>query len=261
LKEGHHTPNRFGGKALRGAALLLLASSLVRGEAQETTNEQKLFALTNSARADAGLAPLRWDDSLAEAASAHAEWIVRNGQLSHQYAGEAGLAERAAQAGAHFQSVAENIAMGSSAGEIQKEWMKSAPHRANILDPKLNAVGFAVVERSGYLYAVGDFDRSVAALTLEQSEAAIERLLIASRLRIAGSHLDARQTCEMSHGTAGGSQPGFVMRWQNSDLSQLPPALNAAIASGQYRTAAVGACASANAESAFTTYRIAVLLY
>lgn len=223
--------------------------------------EQSLFAATNRARADQGLAPLRWDDALAAAAKTHAEWIVQNSQLSHQYPGEADLAARAAQTGAHFQSVAENIAMGASAGQIQKQWMNSPPHRANILDPQLNAVGFSVIERAGYLYAVADFDRSVAALTPEQAEAAVERLLVARSIRIAGSNLDARQTCEMTHGSAGGSHPLFVMRWQNSDLSALPPALEGKLKTGRYQSAAVGACASANAESAFTTYRIAVLLY
>jgi hypothetical protein len=223
--------------------------------------EQSLFAATNRARADQGLAPLRWDDALAAAARTHAGWIVQNSQLSHQYSGEPGLAARAAQAGAHFQSVAENIAMGADAGQIQKEWMKSPPHRANILDPNLNAVGFSVIERAGYLYAVADFANSVAALTPEQAEAAVEKLLSARNMKIAASNLDARQTCEMTHGTAGGSHPLFVMRWQNSDLSTLPQALEAELKTGRYQSAAVGACASANAESAFTTYRIAVLLY
>lgn len=223
--------------------------------------EQSLFAATNRARADEGLAPLQWDAALAAAAKTHAEWIVQNGQLSHQYAGEPGLAERTAQAGAHFQSVAENIAMGSSASQIQKEWMKSPPHRANILDPNLNGVGFGVIDRGGYLYAVADFDRGVAVMTPEQAEHAVENLLSARNIRIAGSNLDARQTCEMMHGTAGGSHPLFVMRWQNSDLSALPAALESELKTGRYQSAAVGACASANAESAFTTYRIAVLLY
>lgn len=226
----------------------------------ESAQEQTLFATTNRARVEQGLPPLRWDESLAAAARGHAAWIVQNGQLSHQYAGEADLASRAAQAGAHFQSVAENIAMGASLGQIQSEWMKSPPHRANILDPGLNAVGFGVLQRGGYLYAVADFDRSVAALTPEQAEAAIEKLLAARNIQVSSS-VDARQTCEMSHGAAGGSHPGFVMRWQNSDLSRLPPQLQSELDTGSYRTAAVGACASANAESGFTTYRIAVLLY
>jgi hypothetical protein len=229
--------------------------------APPSADEQKLFAATNQARADQGLSPLRWDDSLAQAARAHAQLIMRNSQLSHQYPGEPGLAVRAAQAGAHFQSVAENIAVGPSADAIQKQWMKSMPHRSNILDPQLNSIGFAVLERGGYLYAVADFARSVEGLTVEQAEQSVEKLISAQGVQVTGPRQDARQTCEMSHGTAGGSQPRFVMRWQGSDLSQLPPALRERLGSGQFKTAAVGACASANAEQGFTIYRVAVLLY
>jgi len=248
------------------AALLLGIVSIANAQSPPVSppvspNEQQLFAAANRARADQGLAPLRWDDALAAAAKTHAQWVVHNSQLSHQYPGEPGLAARAAQAGAHFQAVAENIAMGDTAGRIQTEWMNSPPHRANILDPNLNAAGFGVVQRAGYLYAVADLARGVAALTPEQAEAAVEKLLAARDMKLSAAHLDARQTCEMPHGAAGGSQPLFVMRWQNSDLSQLPPALETELKTGRYQSAAVGACPAANAESAFTAYRIAVLLY
>ena len=234
--------------------------------AQTLSPQQEfLFEETNQARAEQRLPPLQWDNALAQAAQAHAEWLAQKGQLSHQYPGEADLTARAAQAGAHFQTIAENIALGPDAKVIQNQWMKSPPHRANILDPDLNAVGFAVVERGGSLYAVADFERSTPNLTADQVEEAVARLLSAHKLQTAGlaSNLrqDARQTCEMSHGTAGGSSPMFVMRWQSSDLSQLPSALAERLASHQYQSAAVGACSSANAEQGFTTYRVAVLLY
>jgi hypothetical protein len=35
--------------------------------------------------------------------------------------------------------------------------MNSPPHRANILDPELDSLGVAVVERNGELFAVQDF--------------------------------------------------------------------------------------------------------
>ncbi len=220
-----------------------------------------LLELTNTARADQGLAPLKWDDALAQAAQKHAQLVLQNPQLSHQYPGEPELALRAAQAGAHFQSVAENIAMGYSVKSIEKQWMNSPPHRANLLDPRLNAVGFAVVKHGDTLYAVGDFAVSVPSLSLDQIEAAVTKLLAAKGLQPDPHREDARQTCEISHGLAGGSTPRFVQRWQSSDLTRLPPSLEEQLRSGQYKTAAVGACSSANAESGFTAYRIAVLLY
>jgi hypothetical protein len=217
--------------------------------------------MTNAARSEQGLAPLRWDEALAQAARAHAELLLQNRQLSHQFAGEPGLALRAAQAGAHFQTVAENVAEGPDIDTLQRGWMKSPPHRANILDPQLNSVGFGVAQAGGVLYAVADFSRAVPGLTYDQVEAAVARLLAAQGIQSDGPAADARETCEMSHGTAGGSSPRFVMRWQSADLSRLPGALEEQLRTKSYRSAAVGACSSANAESGFTTYRVAVLLY
>ncbi len=232
-----------------------------RASPAASASEQRLFLATNIARENQQLPLLKWDDSLAQAARAHAEWLVQNRQLSHQYQGEPDLASRVAQQGAHFQSVAENIAVGPSADSLQTQWMNSPPHRRNILDPNLNAIGFAVVQQGGSLYAVADFDRAVPSLTTGQAERSVEQLLTARGLETTGPRQDARQTCEMSHGSAGGSTPAFVMRWQSSDLSHLPPALEDQLRTGRYRVAAVGGCASANAELGFTTYRIAVLLY
>jgi uncharacterized protein YkwD len=253
-------------KHLRRFAWLLLAVSAATGLSQSTNagvspGEGGLFRMTNAVRSEQRLALLQWDDSLARAAQAHAELLAQNGRLAHEFPGEATLALRVAQAGVHFQTVAENIAEGPDIDAIQKGWMNSPPHRANILDARLNAVGFAVIQRGDLLYAVADFAHTVPSLSVDQVEAAIQKLLSAQGVPASGSRLDARETCEMSHGTAGGSSPRFVMRWQSSDLSGLPASLEEKLRTQDYHNAAVGACASANAESGFTTYRVAVLLY
>jgi hypothetical protein len=223
--------------------------------------EDRLLAMTNAARAEAGLTPLQWDDALAQAAAAHAGLVLQNQQLSHQFPGEAGLAQRAAQAGAHFQAIAENVAEGYSVESIQKEWMQSPPHRANILDPKLDAVGFAVVQKNGLFVAVADFAHIAPSLSLEQVEAAVAKSLLPLGIQPSASQLDARQTCEMNRGVAGGSSPRFVVRWQSSDPSRLPASLEDELHAHEYHVAAVGACAAPHAENGFTSYRIAVLLY
>lgn len=51
------------------------------------------------------------------------------------------------------------------------------------------------------------------------------------------------------------------MRWQNSDVTQLPTELAEVLANGSYRKASVGSCAAQNVNGDFTTYRVAVLLY
>jgi hypothetical protein len=61
--------------------------------------------------------------------------------------------------------------------------------------------------------------------------------------------------------SSNGAQPGFIMRWQGSDMSQLPQALAERLGSGRYQRAAVGSCPAAGQEGTFTAYRVAVLLY
>jgi hypothetical protein len=108
---------------------------------------------------------------------------------------------------------------------------------------------------------VADFSRAAIVLSFDQVESMIGKLLAARGIQTGGSVRDARQSCEMSHGSAGGSSPRFVMHWRSADLSALPSGLEDQLRTKTYRAAAVGACSSANAESGFTTYRVAVLLY
>jgi Cysteine-rich secretory protein family len=223
--------------------------------------EQQVVDLTNADRAQQGLAPLNWDPALARAATQHAQLMAEQPALSHQYPGEPDLVTRCGVAGAHFRSIAENVALAPTPQALEREWMNSAPHRSNILNPVMNAIGVGVVQRGGNYYAVEDFADGIAELGPQQIEQKIGQLLQQRGLQPAGFTRDARQTCEMEHGSAGGSSPRFIMRWEGTDLSRLPDVLEQKIATHQYHKAAVGACDSGNPEQGFTTYKVAVLLY
>ena len=229
--------------------------------AQQSPEQQQVMDLANADRAKNGLAPFKWDPALAQAATEHAQLMAQQPALSHQYPGEPDLVARAGAAGAHFRSIAENVALAPTPQALEQEWMNSAPHRANLLNPTMNVIGVGLVKRGGNYYAVEDFAGGVAQLGPEQIEQKIGQLLQQRGLQPAGQTQDARQTCEMDHGTAGGSAPRFVMRWEGSDLSRLPEVLEQKIATGQYRKAAVGACDSGNPTQGFTTYKVAVMLY
>jgi hypothetical protein len=229
--------------------------------AQQSPEQQQVMDLANADRAKNGLAPLKWDPALAQAATEHAQLMAQQPALSHQYPGEPDLVARAGAAGAHFRSIAENVALAPTPQALEQEWMNSAPHRANLLNPAMNVIGVGLVKRGGNYYAVEDFAGGVAQLGPEQIEQKIGQLLQQRGLQPAGQTQDARQTCEMDHGTAGGSAPRFVMRWEGSDLSRLPEVLEQKIATGQYHKAAVGACDSGNPTQGFTTYKVAVMLY
>ena len=242
--------------------LCLFLSFFAQAQQAPSGPAQKLFDLTNQARSEHGLPALQWDSALAAAAQAHAQKMVDQRSLSHQLPGEPDLQARAGQVGAHFHAIAENVAMGGNVDALQKEWMNSTPHRTNILDPNLNHVGIGLVERSGYIYAAVVFDSSVTALNTDQTEQKIADLLRQRGVDPSKPADGARKDCVLDSGDVSGSRPLFVMRWESSDLSRLPDALEQRLQSGRYKTAAVGACSSGGSgDQGFTTFRIAVLLY
>lgn len=248
------------GVLLLGICLLGFCVNAVAQQGDE--KEQRIFVLTNQDRTAQGLQPLHWDRSLAAAAAVHIDKMKDEKTLSHQYPGEPDVQARAAQAGAHFQAIAENIAMGYSAEAIEKQWMNSVPHRQNILDPQMNAIGIAVIEKNGYLYAVEDFANANQALTRAQVEQKVGDLLRAQKVEPSAPSKIGEEACTMQDGTPqDASQAGpvkAVMRFQTPDLSSLPDQVAQQLSSGQFTRASVGACQT---EGTFTTYRVAVVLY
>ena len=251
--------------ALRFACFVLAFCGLQpvfhAAEAQSgNLSEQYLFAAANRDRLERGLTPLRYDQALASAALAHAQQMAARQAISHQFTGEPGLALRVARAGVRFSLVTENVAEAGNSALIHELWMHSEGHRANLLDPKVDSVGIAVVARSGQLYAVQDFARSVESLSLLQQEAIVGELVASGGVAILPDSHDAERTCALSTGFVGARRPWFVMRFTAADLKRLPDELVAKLATSRYHEAAVGAC-SAQEQSPFTSYQVAVLLY
>ena len=233
-------------------------------QAGPSPEARQLLDLTNQARSEQGLGPLHWDPALAAAAEQHNEAMRGQPDLSHQYPDEAPLVQRASRNGAHFAAIAENIAMGPSVPAIQREWLHSVPHRANIFDPRMDSIGIAVTRRGGDLYATEDFSHAVESIQPADAETKIGTLLRQQGLAVntqPDAVRDARETCEMNTGSAGGTQPRSIIRWEGASLEQLPPELTQRTASGQFKSAVVGSCTSMHPQQGFTTYRMAVLLY
>lgn len=239
------------------------AQNVRAGEVMPAAAEQ-LMALANRSRAQAGLGRLQWDESLAAAARAHCLRMVAEGPIAHRYGGEADLSDRAARAGARFDLIEENVAIGPDAPAIHEEWMQSPGHRANLLNGEVNHVGIAVVAARGVLYATADYARAVEKLTPTQVEARIAELIRVSGVEVRSNPAQARAACALDRGlptSQGGPQATFVARWQDSDLTRLPDSLSERLASGRYHMAAVGSCPAQGVEGSFTAYRLAVLLY
>ncbi len=249
------------------ALVIFLVPALLSAQADHDNlpgDAEQIFALANQARAAAGAGPLRWDPALAEAALAHCRRMVMEGPIAHRYGGEADVSGRAAQAGAHFSLIEENVAIGPSPEGIHDEWMHSQGHRENLLNPQVDRVGIAVVAARGVLYAVADYSRAVANLSPAEVEARVAALIRPSGISIVSDPRTARAACATDTGaprTPNGALPRFVMRWQSGDMTRLPQQLIKQLEAGGYRAAAVGSCQAQDVEGSFTAYRVAVLLY
>ena len=185
------------------AALLTLSLTLLAPLARpQSPTEQALVDLANKTRAEHNLHPLAWDPALAKAAQVHLAVVLKHpGIPEHEYPGEPDLVARATTAGAHFSTVAENIAGNAQdANQIHATWMSTPTHRANLLDPRLTVVGIAVTGVPGALYAVQDFGVAVADLnntsgdgqSASGPEKQVQKLLAAHNIR-PNTSAEARQ--------------------------------------------------------------------
>jgi hypothetical protein len=244
------------------AAIVVLAffPAMTGAQGIPGNREQLLLQSANRERQAQGLPALKWNSALADAARQHALLMARQNTLSHQLPGEPDLAARAGRAGARFSAVDENIAVGPSAEEIHKGWMNSPPHRANLLDPQMTAVGIAVTSANGTLFAVEDFSDDVAELSLQDQEKLVATQLQSRGIALLSYTSEARKTCALDNGYAGTHEPSFVLHYATSDLKALPDLLEQRIRTGKYRSGAVGACPTEQ-KKGFSGYRIAVMLY
>jgi len=238
---------------------LLFTETLYAARPQTSVADQTLLNAANRDRAAAGLPPLHWDAALAAAAHQHALLMAQKNTLSHQFPGEPPMQDRARYAGARFSLIAENVAQGPSVAGLHTQWMNSRPHRANLLDPGLNAVGISVVQSGRMYFAVENFSTAVLAMSLDDQEQQVASRLAAQGLRTDGSTADARKTCALDRGWVG-QKPASVVRYETADLSRLPDEVDQRIGSGKYHSAAVGAC-EAGPSGSFTRYRMAILLF
>lgn len=245
-------------------ALALLATASGRCAQQPgpklTVAEQYLLAAANLERANHGLRPVRLDSTLTQASAFHARQMAEHEDISHRFDKEPELAERGADAGARFSLITENVGEAPTSVIIHNLWMQSPGHRANLLDPDVDAIGVAVIMRGGELYAVEDFANTVETLSFAEQEHTVANLITQAGVEIADATEDARQTCAMSTGYAGSRQPRYIVRYTAASLDQIPNQLKGRLSSGKYHQAVVGAC-TVDRKSSFTAYNIAVLLY
>lgn len=102
--------------------------------------EVQVVELVNTERAKAGLSALKLNRNAAGAAQVRAREI--SSVFSHTRPDGNGFQTALDDAGVSYRSYGENIAYGQKSPQaVMNQWMNSAGHRANILNPNFTEIG------------------------------------------------------------------------------------------------------------------------
>jgi uncharacterized protein YkwD len=243
---------------------------------EDSTAENELLEAANKNRKLAGVPPLRIEESLREAARAHARRMIAREQLEHQFSGEPSLLERIAQVSAlKMDKAGENIAYATCAPGANEALMRSAPHRKNLLDRGFNVAGVAAIWNKGQLYVVQDFAHEIPSYSAAQSGKLVGQAVDEMRqqaglpelTQLTPPSLDeaacslAKESRPNAHLLATTYSNRKIITYTQSRPEVLPPGALRLLGDPGVRQFAVGACYARNAAYPTGTYWIAILLY
>jgi uncharacterized protein YkwD len=243
---------------------------------EDSAAENELLEAANQSREHAGVPPLRMDETLREAARAHARRMVASERLEHQLSGEPSLLERIADVNPlKVDRAGENIAYASCAPSANDVLMRSAPHRQNLLDRGFNIAGVAAIWSKGHLYVVQDFAHEVPSYSARESGKLVGRAVDEMRrqaglpqlVQLMTSNLDeaacslARESRPNAHLLAAAYDNRKIITYTQSRPEVLPQGALRLLHDPRIRQFAVGACYARNAAYPTGTYWVAVLLY
>jgi len=255
--------------------------------AQPTAYEQYFLELVNRARLDPageaarfgmglndGLAagtisatpkqPLAFNPALLDAADAHSAWMLATDTFSHTGANGSSPGDRMKAAGYSFAgswSWGENIAIawGSGVGITQAQidsfesgLFLSAGHRANILNPRFDAAGVAILWKGVRVYVVENFvrkipdisdnetaSRIVEAYNRARRAAAIVSVAVKADLREAACSMAKKD--RVSARDVGDLKARSIVAFTTFQPEELPKSLESRVAEN-YSRVSVGAC-------------------
>lgn len=245
--------------------------------AQDVVNlEQQLLSQLNQSRREAGLQALSVEPKLTEAARAHSQLMALQRKLAHVLPGEADVADRLAATGLHYSRSGENVGFNSYFSGLHSAFMKSPPHRENILNPSYTQVGIGLVrDDEGVYWATEDFAQTIVQRTSEQAEESILHVVASIRQKADQQPLQRVDdikvrdlACSMS--TSGKmdprqvlSQPGVhqAVTYNNIRPDDLPPSARQAAIDPANTKFAVGACFASDGRNPGGTYFVVMAFY
>ena len=251
-------------------------SAAMSSSGEDSAAENELLKMANKSREAAGAPPLRMDDSLLEAARAHAQQMIISERLEHQYAGEPALLQRIARGGPLKMDYAgENLACASDSSTANNALMHSPPHRKNLLDPGFNVAGIVAIRSRGKLYVVQDFAHEIRSYSAHEGDKVVGQAVAAMRQQAGLSELKqvtppklneaacslSRESHPNAHLLATAYNNLQVIAYTQSQPEILPDVAVRWLRDPSVRQFAVGACYARNATYPNGTYWVAILLY
>jgi uncharacterized protein YkwD len=141
--------------ALLGTVWLAAAAGEDESKIKLSPKEKELLDLTNKARKEAKLPPLRPNETLIKVARAHSANMAKQEKLNHDLDCKTPFM-RIKEAGYRYSYAGENIAAGTRnvpPAAVFDGWMKSKAHRENILGANFTEIGIGLaVSAKGEIY-------------------------------------------------------------------------------------------------------------
>jgi uncharacterized protein YkwD len=256
-------------------ATLSLASNAYPQEPLGANPEQQLLALLNQERVKQGLPSLQLDERLSRSARKHTQLMVQNDSLSHQFDGEPSLAVRIAEENVRCDHDGENIALDSTVEGAHMMLMQSPPHRENILRPRFNAVGIAILKSDDLIYITEDFAHVLPNYSEPEADAVAQHA-ISDYAKSQGVPLPARkplpQLRQMACGMAlddklDSTKASQITRissavaWNATDLGKLPDNLKRLLAQPLFLGYSLGVCFAPSVTHPGGVYWLVMVIY
>jgi hypothetical protein len=224
------------------------------------------------------------DESLRKAARAHAQQMIANERLNHQFSGEPSLMQRIAlvtplnnpiNSGLKIDRAGENLAYANRVQEVHEGLMNSAPHREILLDTGFNVAGIGAIWSKGLLYVVQDFAHEVPSYSTQQTGKLVARSIVKMRQqtglpeleRLTPAKLDeaacslAQESRPNAHLLATAYENRRIITYTQSHPEVLPQTALPLLSDRDVRQFAVGTCYARNAAYPTGMYWVAILLY
>ncbi|KAI8805758.1 CAP domain-containing protein [Cladochytrium replicatum] len=123
-------------------AALLAGANMVSATISDAEAAQML-SLLNILRSQKGVSPLELEQRLNELAEEHSVDMSRKCNMVHEGSDGTSPGQRVDRKGIEWSLAGENIAAGQGdVRTVMDDWIASAPHLENLLNPKYNFVGF-----------------------------------------------------------------------------------------------------------------------